>query len=142
MEIVSLASNGYADGQSPILDVSCKTANLVVMVKTAIAALAEDTESITATEAKNTFGSVLDRVGQVGKIAITKHDQVRAVVLSLREYEALLEGRTDPLESLRHEFDALVGDMQTPDARRAGKALFEATGKELGSAASRAHRRR
>lgn len=112
------------------------------MVKTGIAALAEDTESITATEAKNTFGSVLDRVGQVGKIAITKHDQVRAVVLSLREYEALLEGRTDPLESLRDEFDGLVNAMQEPEARRAGRALFEATGKELGAAAARAQRRR
>jgi prevent-host-death family protein len=112
------------------------------MVKTGIAALAEDTESITATEAKNTFGSVLDRVGHVGKIAITKHDQVRAVVLSLREYEALLEGRSDPLESLRGEFDELVESMQTPDARRAGRALFDATGKDLGGAAVRAQRRR
>ena len=112
------------------------------MVKTGIAALAEDTESITATEAKNTFGSVLDRVGQVGKIAITKHDQVRAVVLSLREYEALLEGRADPLESLRTEFDSLVENMQAPGARRAGRALFEATGKDLGGAAVRAQRRR
>ena len=112
------------------------------MVKTAIAALAEDTESITATEAKNTFGSVLDRVGQVGKIAITKHDQVRAVVLSLREYEALLQGRTDLLESLRSEFDDLVETMQAPEARRAGRALFEANGKDLGGAAVRAQRRR
>jgi prevent-host-death family protein len=128
--------------ESPILDVSDNSTTLVDMVKTGIAALAEDTESITATEAKNTFGSVLDRVGQVGRIAITKHDQVRAVVLSLREYEALLEGRVDPLESLRTEFDSLVENMQAPEARRAGRALFESTGKELGGAAVRAQRRR
>jgi prevent-host-death family protein len=111
------------------------------MVKPSTAALADETESITATEAKNTFGAVLDRVTQVGRIAITKHDRVRAVVLSLREYEALLEGRNDPLESLRDEFDGLVATMQSPAAERAGRALFEASGPELGAAAVRARRR-
>jgi antitoxin Phd len=105
------------------------------MVKSSTAALAEDTESITATEAKNSFGAVLDRVTQVGKIAITKHDQVRAVVLSLREYEALLSDRPDPLEALTEEFDELVTRMQTPEAHDAGKALFGAGSSELGSAA-------
>jgi prevent-host-death family protein len=110
------------------------------MLKKSPAAL--DAESVTATEAKNSFGAVLDRVTQVGKIAITKHDQVRAVVLSLSEYQALLSERDDPLESLRAEFDDLVRGMQTPEARAAGNALFDATGQKLGRAAVRARKPR
>jgi prevent-host-death family protein len=99
-------------------------------------------EAMTATQAKNNFGALLDSVIEKGKIAITKHDEVSAVVLSRREYEALLENQHDPLRELRHEFDGLVQRLQLPAARRAGKALFGATPARLGRAAVAGARRR
>jgi antitoxin Phd len=91
--------------------------------------------TVSATEAKNNFGAVLDRVLSEGRVSITKHDEVRAVILSLPEYEALVEKREDSLDSLSREFDALVERMQTPKARSAGRALFDATPQGLGRAA-------
>jgi antitoxin Phd len=99
-------------------------------------------ESVSATEAKNNFGSVLDRVLARGKLAITKHDEVRAVVLSLPEYQALLAQQREPLAALTAEFEDLVARMQTPRAKRAGRALFEATPEKLGRAALAGVRRR
>lgn len=98
--------------------------------------------TVSATEAKNSFGAVLDRVMADGGIAITKHDEVRAVLLSVRQYEALLAGQRDPLSDLADEFDSLVERMQTPKARAAGRALFDATPARLGRAAVARRRRR
>jgi prevent-host-death family protein len=99
-------------------------------------------ESVSATTAKNGFGTVLDRVMAGGKVAITKYDEVRAVLLSVREYEALVSNQRDPLVSLRGEFDALVDRMQTPSAKTAGRALFEASPARLGRAAVAGARKR
>lgn len=41
----------------------------------------------------------------------------------------------DPLAKLRSDFDVLVAKMQTPRAIAAGKALFAASGKDLGAMA-------
>jgi prevent-host-death family protein len=91
--------------------------------------------AVSATEAKNNFGAVLDRVLSEGRVSITKHDEVRAVMLSLSEYEALIGKREDSLEGLSREFEALVERMQAPEARSAGRALFAATPQRLGRAA-------
>lgn len=96
---------------------------------------AGELESVTASEAKGSFGAVLDRVVTRGAIAITKHDQIRAVILPVEQYEALLAQRKDPLAELEGEFDALVARMQTPKGRAAGRALFDATPEQLGKAA-------
>jgi antitoxin Phd len=92
-------------------------------------------ESVSATEAKNSFGAVLDKVMAHGRIAITKHDEVRAVVLSVQAYEALLSNQHDPLRALQEEFDGLVERMQQPAATDAGRALFDASPAKLGRAA-------
>ena len=92
-------------------------------------------ESVSATTAKNAFGSVLERALTKGMVAITKRDKARAVLLSVEEYEALLERAPDPLKTLSADFDALVERMQLPKAKAAGKALFKATPSELGKAA-------
>lgn len=99
-------------------------------------------ESVSATEAKNNFGSVLDRVIARGRLAITKHDEVRAVVLSLPEYQALLAKQREPLAALTAEFEGLLERMQTPGAQGAGRALFEASPAQLGRAAVSSGRRR
>ena len=98
--------------------------------------------AVTATEAKNGLGAVLERVMVEGGVAITKHDEVKAVLLSVREYEALLAARHDPLDELAAEFDGLVDRMQTPASRRAGRALFGASPDKLGRAAVAARRGR
>lgn len=127
---------------SDLLDDFPKLAKLVDMAKSDSVLPASELESVSATEAKNNFGSVLDRVLARGKIAITRHDEVRAVVLSLAEYQALLAARRDPLAGLAAEFDGLLERMQGPRARAAGRALFDATPAQLGRAALASARRR
>jgi len=97
--------------------------------------LPRELASITATEAKNALGAVLDRVLVEGGLAITKHSETRAVLLSVRAFEALLAAQRDPLAELAAEFDGLVEGMQSPRARKAGRALFDAPAAELGRAA-------
>ena len=102
-----------------------------------------DLEAVSASEAKGSFGAVLDRVVTRGAIAITKHDQIRAVILPVEQYEALLAQRKNPLAELEGEFDVLIARMQTPKGRAAGRALFDASPERLGKAAlARASRRK
>lgn len=93
-------------------------------------------ESVSATNAKNAFGTVLEKALVKGMVTITKRDKTRAVLLSMEEYEALLARTADPLKSFTAEFDALVAHMQTPKAKATGKALFKATPAALGKAAA------
>lgn len=91
-----------------------------------------------ATEAKNSFGKVLDTAISQGMAAITKRDRPAAVVLSLDAYQALLDAQSRPLDSLSHEFDALLQRMQAPAARDALLDAFDALPEELGLAAVQA----
>ncbi len=88
-----------------------------------------------ATEAKNSFGKVLDTAISQGMATITKRDRPTAVVLSLDVYQALLEGQSKPLEQLSHEFDALLQHMQSQPAQDAMMSAFHASPEELGMAA-------
>lgn len=101
-----------------------------------------EVDSYTATAAKNSFGAVMDKAMAHGIVAITKRDKTRAVVLSLEEYEAMLARLPDELDTLSGEFDALVGRMQKPRAKAAGRALFKATPAALGKAAVAGARKR
>ena len=91
-----------------------------------------------ATEAKNSFGRVLDTAFSQGMVAITKRDRPTAVVLSLDAYQALLGAQAKPLESLSHEFDQLLQQMQGPASRDAMMGAFDASPEELGAAAVKA----
>jgi prevent-host-death family protein len=99
-------------------------------------------ESVTATEAKNSFGAILEKAIADGGVAITKHEAVRAVLLSRERYEALLANQQDPLADLAGEFDTLVDRMQTTKAQSAGRALFKATAADLGRASVARRKRR
>ena len=94
-----------------------------------------EVEAFSATDAKKSFGAILDAAIADGIVVITRQNHPRAVMLSLEEYEALLRRLPDPLAQLRGEFDELVATMQTPKARKAVDALFRATPKRLGRAA-------
>ena len=88
-----------------------------------------------ATEAKNSFGRVLDTAFSQGMVAITKRDRATAVVLSLDAYQALVNAQSHPLTSLSHEFDDLMASMQTQRSRDAMLDAFDASPTELGQAA-------
>ncbi len=94
-----------------------------------------EVEAFSATDAKKSFGAILNAAIADGIVAITRQNHTRAVILSLEEYEALLRRLPDPLAQLRGEFDELVAAMQTPKARKAVDTLFQATSKKLGRAA-------
>jgi prevent-host-death family protein len=99
-----------------------------------------EVDTYSATEAKNSFGEILDRAIAEGIVAITRRNRPRAVVLSMEEYEAIAPRLDDPLDTLRSEFDALVKRMQSADAAAAGRALFDASPRQLGRAARSAAR--
>ena len=98
--------------------------------------------AISATEAKNEFGRILETVIQGGKVVITKHDSPKAVLISVDEFNALSNAHRAELETLSEEFDELLARMQTPAARAGMNAAFHTTSKELGKAALAAARKR
>ena len=98
--------------------------------------------AISATEAKNEFGRILERVIQGAKVVITKHDSPKAVLISMHEFNALSNAHKAELETLSEEFDGLLARMQAPAARAGMDAAFHATPKELGKAAVAAARKR
>jgi prevent-host-death family protein len=77
---------------------------------------AGDAAHVTASEAKNGFGRVLDRVAKDGAVVITKHDRPDAVILSIEAYERLASAREPDVDALAAEFDALYERMQEPGA--------------------------
>lgn len=97
---------------------------------------------VASTQAKNTFGELLDRVAVSGAVAITRHDTTKAVLLSFEEFESLSSARAETLESLSSKFDGLLDRMQTPAARKGMEAAFHASPEALGRAAVKAARRR
>lgn len=94
--------------------------------------------SVTATDAKNEFGRVLETAIQEGAVAITRHEAPKAVLLSVDAYNALVEARDSALDTLSSEFDTLLAKMQTPAARAGMKAAFDASPAALGAAAVKA----
>lgn len=102
----------------------------------------ESAAPVTATHAKKEFGRVLDRVMQDGLVVITKHDDPKAVLISIDRFEALSNAAGAKLDTLSGEFDALLARMQTTEARAGMKLAFGASPKQLGKAALAAVRRR
>ena len=103
------------------------------------------TSSVTATEAKNEFGRVLERAIKGERVYITRHETPKAVLLSVEDFDALaasLSPAKIKLNTLTAEFDAMLARMQAPGARDAMKAAFDASPKELAIAAARAARKR
>ena len=96
----------------------------------------------TATQAKNQFGRVLERVLQGGTVVITKRDAPKAILISVDEFNKLAHATELTLDSLSQEFDALLARMQRPKTSAAMKAAFAASPRELGQAARIAARKR
>jgi prevent-host-death family protein len=98
--------------------------------------------SVTATEAQNEFGRILDTVAQDRLVIITRHNTPRAVLMSLDRFDALSRAGEAVLDRLTGEFDALLERMQTPEARAGVRRAFGASPDELGRAAVAAAERR
>jgi prevent-host-death family protein len=94
-----------------------------------------DAPEVSASDAKNGFGQMLDRVAREGRLAITKRDQPCAVLISIDEYRALVAAEQPALESLVEEFDALYARMQVPGAAAAMEKAFAMSPDELGRVA-------
>lgn len=95
--------------------------------------LADAPASVTASEAKNSFGRVLDRVAREGRVAITKHDEPCAVLVSIDEYRALVA--SGDLDTLCGEFDALFDRLQVAGAASAMEQAFAMVPADLANAA-------
>jgi antitoxin Phd len=91
--------------------------------------------SVTATEAKNQFGQLLERAIKGERVYITRHEAPKAVLISVDDFQALSTHAKSKLDSLTGEFDALLARMQAPGARAAMKAAFDASPEQLGTAA-------
>jgi antitoxin Phd len=98
--------------------------------------------TVTASVAKSEFGRVLEMAIQGEAVVITKHDAPKAVLISVENFNALSGAAETKLDTLSHEFDALLARMQTAEARRGMKAAFAASGTRLGKAAVAAARSR
>jgi prevent-host-death family protein len=98
--------------------------------------------SVSATDAKNVFGRILEKAIQGGRVVITKHDVPKAVLISVDEFDALSRASRVHLDTLSGEFDALLLRMQTPAARAGMQAAFDASPNQLGQAAVAAARQR
>jgi len=100
-----------------------------------------DMKSVPATRFKNEFGAMFEQAVRGGAVAITKHDTVRAILISAEEFESLLGERASSLDALAGQFAALLARMQTPAAKIGVAAAFKASPKALGRAAVKAARK-
>lgn len=100
----------------------------------------EEAAAVSATDAKNEFGRLLEMTNRGRLVVITKHEAPKAVLMSIEEFNALASAE-HPLDTLSGEFDAMLERMQTAKARDAMKAAFNATPEQMGKAAVTARKR-
>lgn len=98
--------------------------------------------TVTATEAQNEFGRVLDQATRDQVVVITRHNVPRAVLLSAERYRELASAESTILSTLTDKFDAMLARMQTPGVRSGMERGFGATPKQMGRAAEAAARQR
>lgn len=96
-----------------------------------------DPFTVTATEAQNEFGRVLEHAIRDEVVVITRHNVARAVLISVERYLDLASTESTMLNTLTDEFDTMFERMQTPVARAATQRGFNATTKAMGDAAVR-----
>jgi len=101
-----------------------------------------NSSSVTATEAKNQFGQLLERAIKGERVYITRHEAPKAVLISVDDFQALSAHAKTKLDTLTGEFNALLARMQAPGARAALKAAFDASPEQLRIAAVEAANKR
>ncbi len=97
-----------------------------------------EASQVSASEAKNNFGRILDRVAKDGGVTITRRHEPVAVVIPVETYARLAGTEAGVLDTLSAEFDALLERMQAPGAAEAMQRAFDMAPQELGLAAVQA----
>ena len=101
-----------------------------------------EADRLSATQAKNELGSVLEKVIRGGRVVITKHDVPKAILISVDEFTTLSRDAEMKLDKLGSEFDAALERMQSLKTRVGMKTAFDASPARLGKAAVKAARKR
>lgn len=96
------------------------------------------TIEVSSTEAQNTFGRVLEAAARGARVFITRHNRPAAVVMSVADYDELVDAREAALDALTDEYDQLLARMQEPGFEEAMERGFSATPAEFGEIAVRA----
>lgn len=94
-----------------------------------------DAVEVSASDAKNSFGRILEQVVRDGGVTITRRRQPLAVVIPVETYVRLAGAEAGVLNTLSAEFDALLERMQAPGMAAAMQRGFEMPPGELGRAA-------
>ena len=94
-----------------------------------------DIPTVAATQVENEFGAILDKVTRVGAVAITDHWTPKAVLLSCKEFDSLVEARS---RKVSRDFGDFLDRMQRPRAKKAMNAAFNASPIKPGRAARQA----
>jgi prevent-host-death family protein len=94
-----------------------------------------NTTLVTATDAKNSLGKVLEMAERGGRVLVTRRGAPAVVVLSFEDYEALAATGERALEALAGGFDDWLARMQEAGPRKAADDLFASTPADLGQAA-------
>ena len=97
--------------------------------------------TIPSTEAQQEFGRVLDLAAADQDIAVTRHNVVRAVLVSAARYRELVAREEAGLDALASRFDDTYASMQTAEVREATERGVHASLEEMGRAAVAAARR-
>jgi antitoxin Phd len=97
---------------------------------------------VSAADAKNQFGQILDTAIAGETVAITRYGEVKAIMMSVDEYDSLTRDPARKLNLLTEHFDAMLARMQTDEARRGMRIAFNASPQEMGRAAVKVARRK
>ena len=93
---------------------------------------------VSASDAKNGFGRILERVAREGGVTITRRHEPVAIVIPIETYTRLAGTEAAALDTLSAEFDELLTRMQAPGMGEAMQRAFDMAPEDLGRAAVQA----
>ncbi len=94
-----------------------------------------DIPTVAATQVENELDAILDKVTRRGAVAIMDHGTPKAVLLSCKEFDSLVEARS---RKVSRDFGDFLDRMQRPKAKKAMNTAFNAAPVKLGRAARQA----
>lgn len=135
-----MSRSGCKHEAPPILTCTANLANIAIMSATHdVHGLqpSKDLPSSPASQLKNAFKPVFQRVLKEGAVSITRNRKREAILLTAELYDQLIAevAARDPLEILRKDYDARFAAMQSDEAREGYEGAFDASLEELGEVA-------
>jgi antitoxin Phd len=94
-----------------------------------------DIPTVAATQVENELDAILDKVTRRGAVAIMDHGTPKAVLLSCKEFDSLVEARS---RKVSRDFGDFLDRMQRPRAKKAMNTAFNASPVKLGRGARQA----